>query len=172
MKGARAGVPQFADVRNPYDGHTLHEQLEQTGILLEDIGVKPQHVMANLGFCGVNKDNPTVNIIHRGKGKSRSRTQRRWLNRRQAVEPTIGHLKADHWMDRGWLAGALGGCPARCPLCRRLQPQVVDAGSRPLGPRGNFCTSFWLSWLTTRIVTRSARRRSMGFEFCRADYLP
>jgi IS5 family transposase len=30
------------------------------------------------------------------------------LKRRSAVEPVIGHLKADHRMDRCWLAGAAG----------------------------------------------------------------
>jgi IS5 family transposase len=34
--------------------------------------------------------------------------QRRWLRRRQAVEPAIGHLKSDNRMDRCWLQGALG----------------------------------------------------------------
>ena len=93
---------------NPYDGHTLHEQLEQTGILLEDVGVVPKHVMVDLGFRGVDRDNPKVQIIHRGKAKSLNRQQRRWLKRRQAVEPTIGHLKADHRMDRCWLTGSIG----------------------------------------------------------------
>ena len=30
------------------------------------------------------------------------------LRRRQAIEPLIGHTKADHRMDRCWLKGALG----------------------------------------------------------------
>jgi IS5 family transposase len=34
--------------------------------------------------------------------------QRRWVKRRQAVEPVIGHAKLDHRMDRCWLAGATG----------------------------------------------------------------
>lgn len=32
----------------------------------------------------------------------------RWLKRRQAVEPTIGHLKAEHRMRRCHLKGQLG----------------------------------------------------------------
>ena len=93
---------------NPYDGHTLKEQLEQTSILLEDVGVVPRHVMVDLGFRGVDRDNPRVQIIHRGKAKSLNRQQCPWLKRRQAVEPTIGHLKSDHRMDRCWLAGSIG----------------------------------------------------------------
>ena len=34
--------------------------------------------------------------------------QRRWLRRRQAIEPMIGHTKSDNRMDRCWLPGALG----------------------------------------------------------------
>jgi IS5 family transposase len=93
---------------NPYDGHVLNEQLEQTRILLEDTGKVPKQVIVDLGYRGVDKDNPTVEIIHRGKYKSLTAQQRRWLKRRQAVEPAIGHLKSDHRMDRCWLQGQLG----------------------------------------------------------------
>ncbi len=93
---------------NPYDGHVLNEQVEQTTILLEDTGRKPKQVVVDLGYRGVDKDNPTVEIIHRGKYKSLTRQQRRWLKRRQAIEPAIGHLKSDKRMDRCWLQGSLG----------------------------------------------------------------
>jgi len=93
---------------NPYDGHVLNQQLEQTTILLEDTGKSPRQVIVDLGYRGVDQDNPTVEIIHRGKYKSLTKQQRRWLKRRQAVEPAIGHLKADHRMDRCWLKGQLG----------------------------------------------------------------
>jgi IS5 family transposase len=36
-----------------------------------------------------------VEIIHRGKFKSLTAQQRRWLKRRQAIEPMIGHTKSD-----------------------------------------------------------------------------
>jgi IS5 family transposase len=47
-------------------------------------------------------------IIHRGRFKTLSAQQRNWLKRKQAVEPVIGHLKADHRMDRCWLKGSEG----------------------------------------------------------------
>ena len=93
---------------NPYDGHVLNQQLEQTTILLEDTGRAPKQVVVDLGYRGVDKDNPGVEIIHRGKYKSLTKQQRRWLKRRQAVEPAIGHLKTDNRMDRCWLSGQLG----------------------------------------------------------------
>ena len=87
---------------NPYDGHVLNQQLEQTTILLEDTGRSPQQVIVDLGYRGVDQDNPTVEIIHRGKYKSLTKQQRRWLKQRQAVEPAIGHLsRTIGWVDAG-----------------------------------------------------------------------
>lgn len=106
QRGLIVGARTFPG--NPYDGHTLSAQLEQTGILLEDVGVRPTQAVVDLGYRGVDADNPGVEILHRGWWKSMTKTQRRWLKRRQAVEPIIGHLKADHGMDRCWLRGATG----------------------------------------------------------------
>jgi transposase, IS5 family len=49
-----------------------------------------------------------VQIIHRGKFKSLDAQQRKWLKRRQAIEPAIGHTKSDNRMDRCWLGGSSG----------------------------------------------------------------
>jgi len=93
---------------NPYDGHILSAALEQATNLTQDLPIKLKHIVVDLGFRGVDADNPDTQIIHRGKFKSLSPQQRGWLRRRQAVEPAIGHLKSDHRMDRCWLQGALG----------------------------------------------------------------
>ena len=93
---------------NPYDGHVLDRQLAQTTILLADTGRVPKQVIVDLGYRGADKDNPTVEIVHRGKFKSLTAEQRRWLRRRPAIEPAIGHLKSDHRMDRCHLRGSLG----------------------------------------------------------------
>jgi IS5 family transposase len=93
---------------NPYDGHILSAVLEQATNLLQDVPGKIKVVVADLGFRGVDADNPGKEIIHRGKFKSLNPQQKAWLRRRQAVEPAIGHLKSDHRMDRCWLKGALG----------------------------------------------------------------
>ena len=93
---------------NPYDGHTMHEQIEQSAILMQGLGVKPEVVYADLGYRGVDKDNPDIEIKHRGKDKRLTEEERRLLKRRQAIEPIIGHLKADHRMDRCHLKGSEG----------------------------------------------------------------
>ena len=43
---------------NPYDGHTLNEQLEQATILMQETGVKPATAWVDLGYRGVDADNP------------------------------------------------------------------------------------------------------------------
>ena len=93
---------------NPFDGHTLAQQIEQTSALLQDLGVKPMTAVVDLGYRGVDADVAPVELIHRGKYKSLNAQQRRWLKRRQAIEPTIGHTKHDHRMDTCWLKGSEG----------------------------------------------------------------
>ena len=104
--GLMVGARSFPG--NPYDGHTLAEQLEQTNTLLQDIGVKPTTAVVDLGFRGVDEACAPVQIIHRGKFKSLDTQQRRWLKRRQAIEPAIGHTKSDNRMNRCWLSGSSG----------------------------------------------------------------
>jgi transposase, IS5 family len=107
-QGLLVGARSFTG--NPYDGHVLSAQMEQSTILLQDLKVKPQQIVVDLGYRGkeVEAANPDMEIIHRGKIKTMGKTQKKWLKRRQAVEPAIGHLKSDNRMQRCWLAGATG----------------------------------------------------------------
>jgi IS5 family transposase len=93
---------------NPFDGHTLAEQLEQTTILLQDRGIKPGTVYVDLGYRGVDHDNPGVQVNHRGKKRRLNEAELRLLKRRQSIEPVIGHLKHDHRMARCHLKGETG----------------------------------------------------------------
>jgi transposase, IS5 family len=106
LRGLMVGARSFAG--NPYDGHTLAAQLKQTSNLMQDVGLTPKQVIVDLGYRGVDADNPGVQINHRGRYKSLTSLQRKWLKRRQPIEPLIGHTKADHGMQRCWLRGALG----------------------------------------------------------------
>lgn len=51
-QGLMVGARSFPG--NPYDGHTLAAQLEQTAALLQDIGVMPTTVVVDLGYRGVD----------------------------------------------------------------------------------------------------------------------
>ena len=93
---------------NPYDGHTLNEQVEQASILMQSFGIKPETVYVNLGYRGVGKYNLGIDIKHRGKSKSMNDREKKTLKRRQDIEPIVGHLKAVHRMNRSHLQGLLG----------------------------------------------------------------
>ena len=71
---------------NPYYGHVLNAQLEQTTNLRQDTGRSPKHVIVDLGYRDFDGDTPGVQIIHRGKYKSLSEHERRLLRRRQAIK--------------------------------------------------------------------------------------
>jgi IS5 family transposase len=150
-QGLMVGARSFPG--NPFDGHILSAQLEQTTNLLQDLGRRPTQAVVDLGFRGVDADNPGVNIIHRGKYKTLTDQQRRWLKRRQAIEPLIGHTKSDHRMDRCWLQGALGDalhalCCAAGYNIRWLMRAIVHlAAGRPS------CALFELvSWARISVV--------------------
>ncbi|WP_108796784.1 transposase [Xanthomonas fragariae] len=113
-KGLVVGARSFPG--NPYDGDTLAEQLEQTRGLLQDVSVEPTVAIVDLGDRGREVDG--VQVLHRGKAKTLTRRQWRWIKRRQAVEPVLGHLKDDCRLRRCRLKGAQGdalhvlGCTA------------------------------------------------------------
>jgi hypothetical protein len=87
------------------DGHTINQQFEQERILSEST---IRNVYVDLGYRGVDVDNPTVSIQHRGKSKRLTEHERRLLKRRQAIEPIIGHHKADRRMTCCHLKGQTG----------------------------------------------------------------
>ena len=132
---------------NPYDGHVLSAQLEQTRILLEDTGKSPKQVFVDLGYRGVDRENPNVEIIHRGKYRSLTRRQRRCLRRRPAVEPTIGHLKADHRMDRCWLRGQLGDALHTVLCATGFNLRWLLRAMVRLGLKAVFLRSLWQALL-------------------------
>ncbi len=121
-QGLDRGRAQFPG--NPYDGDTLAEQLEQARGLLQ-VNVIPQVAIVDLGYRG--RDVEGVQILHRGQAKTLTRRQWRWIKRRQAVEPVIGHLKQDCRLHRCHLNGAQGdalhvlGCAAGDNLRWRLR---------------------------------------------------
>ena len=90
---------------NPYDGHTLSEQMKQVRSMIGD-RVGEAHV--DMGYRGHDYDGQVR--IHVDK-RSRGRTPRAlwcWMKRRAAIEPSIGHLKNEHRLERNRLRGTYG----------------------------------------------------------------
>jgi IS5 family transposase len=87
---------------NPYDGHTLATVIPEMETL---IGNTIERVLADKGYRGHNAP-PDYKFKVFTSGQKRRMTPqiKRELRRRSAVEPVIGHLKADHRMDRNYLA--------------------------------------------------------------------
>lgn len=89
---------------NPYDGHTLANALEQ----VKRITRIPKHVFVDMGYRGHGcMDDIDIHVDKRRRG-STAKSLWRWMKRRAAVEPGIGHLKREHRMDRNRLKGIEG----------------------------------------------------------------
>jgi IS5 family transposase len=93
---------------NPYDGHTLDQQLAQVRqFVWHKIKTTPE-AYVDMGYRGHNHTGPeTVHIDKRRRG-STPKNRWRWMKRRAAVEPTIGHMKSEHRLERNRLKGTRG----------------------------------------------------------------
>jgi IS5 family transposase len=90
---------------NPYDGHTLDAQMKQ---VMRMVGDRVSEAHVDMGYRGHDYDGAvTVHIDKRRRGRT-SRRLWRWMKRRAAVEPSIGHLKNEHRLERNRLKGAAG----------------------------------------------------------------
>ena len=91
---------------NPYDGHTLEKTLEQMERLT---GKQAKEVYVDKGYRGHGYTGDTqVHIVGTRKIINMTRTFRKWLKRRNAIEPIFGHLKSDNRMSRNYLKGQEG----------------------------------------------------------------
>lgn len=88
----------------PYDGHTLQDALAQTRRLTH---TEIDEAFVDRGYRGHSEQITPVYISGQRRGiKTRSLKKR--LKRRQAIEPVIGHLKSDGRLDRNYLQGTVG----------------------------------------------------------------
>ena len=90
---------------NPYDGHTLVGAIRQSVSLTN---VEPKHIMVDKGYRGHKYQGSGLVYIAGRIPKMATRTFRKMLKRRSAIEPTIGHLKSDHRLERNFLKGKEG----------------------------------------------------------------
>ena len=90
---------------NPYDGHTLGPVVDE---LSDWIGARPERIYVDKGYAGHRLEAP-LSVFRSGqkRGVATARIKRE-LKRRAAIEPIIGHIKAEHRMDRNFLHGRDG----------------------------------------------------------------
>jgi transposase, IS5 family len=91
---------------NPYDGHTLAAVLPE---IEAQIGAPLARVVADRGYRGHNaRPDMKFKVILSGQRRRVTDAIKRELRRRSAIEPVIGHTKAEHRMGRNFLKGAHG----------------------------------------------------------------
>ncbi len=89
---------------NPFDGHTLGPVVAEMEKLT---GIEARRIHVDKGYRGHNHPN-RFRVWISGQVRRTTAAIRREMKRRAAVEPVIGHLKAEHRMDRNYLKGRDG----------------------------------------------------------------
>jgi IS5 family transposase len=89
---------------NPFDGHTLGPMVADMEKLT---GVEARRMHVDKGYRGHNHPNK-FKVWISGQVRRVTASIRREMKRRAAVEPVIGHIKAEHRMDRNYLKGRKG----------------------------------------------------------------
>jgi IS5 family transposase len=89
---------------NPYDGHTLRSAIEDTERLT---GRQIERAYVDKGYRGHDAPNPHRVFIS-GQKRGVFGAIKRELRRRSAIEPVIGHMKAEGHLGRCYLKGTAG----------------------------------------------------------------
>ena len=148
---------------NPYDGHTLKEALSQSEALT---GWKAKQVYCDRGYRGqqlreLKEEGVEVTVTVK---KRMSWWDLKWLKRRSAIEPVIGHLKLDNRLDRNYLKGTLGDkLNAVLSACGFNLRKLLKAACKA----PPFLLLFWLQWIFLTFLRAfycsSRERRGLRF---------
>ena len=91
---------------NPYDGHTLATVIPE---IETQLGASLARIVADRGYRGHNAPpDHKMKVYVSGQRRGVTEAIKRDLRRRSAVEPVIGHAKAEHRMGRNFLKGTNG----------------------------------------------------------------
>lgn len=135
---------------NPYDGHTLSMRLLATELRT---GRKVTLASVDQGYRGHETDELLGVTVLMPKDKKRprkkklSRALRKMLMRRNAIEPTIGHLKHDHRMGRCYLKGEQGDQINALAAAMGLNLRKLLAGIKRRGRCAVWGVVHWLEGL-------------------------
>ena len=89
---------------NPFDGHTLGPVIAELETLT---GIETRRIHVDKGYRGHNHAE-TFRVWISGQVRRVTAPIRCEMRRRAAVEPVIGHVKAEHRMGRNYLKGRDG----------------------------------------------------------------
>jgi len=92
---------------NPYDGHTLEGALAQAKRIAPDGSPSIDDVFVDQGYRGHGVVTERVHVVGKNQ-KNATPGLRRWMRRRAAIEPLIGHAKLDGGDPRNHLLGREG----------------------------------------------------------------
>ena len=126
----RPRLAEMLDLRHPLAvlaSRLPWAQIEAT----EDTGGGPKQAVVELGFLGVDAANPGIRMIHRGRFKSLTDQQRRWLKRRQA-EPAIGKVRC-------WPKGQTGDALQAVLCAARFNFRCLLRAMARMGLKGFTC---------------------------------
>lgn len=101
-KGGQFVLGAMALPGNPYDGHTLEDQIDQVTKLT---GAAVKRAYVDRGYRGHKVERDGLDITLSQTRGIKSPTIRREMRRRSGIEPVIGHLKDDGHLERNHLAG-------------------------------------------------------------------
>lgn len=90
---------------NPYDGHTLQSTMDR---IVATTATEPEHAYVDMGYRGHDYEGGCEIHVGRRRRGQVAKSPWRWMRRRAAIEPSIGHLKEDRRMERCRLKGAEG----------------------------------------------------------------
>ncbi len=76
----------------------------------ESISGKPEYVFVDMGYRGHGYGGDIKVHVNKRKRDRTVKSMRRWMKRRMAIEPDIGHLEREHRMDRNGLYGIERDC--------------------------------------------------------------
>jgi IS5 family transposase len=89
---------------NPFDGHTLGPMVADMEKLT---GIEARRIHVDKGYRGHSHPNK-FRVWISGQVRRTTAALKREMKRRAAIEPVIGHIKAEHRMDRNYLKGRDG----------------------------------------------------------------
>jgi transposase, IS5 family len=105
-KGGQFALHAMALPGNPYDGHTLATVIPD---MERTIGNEIGRILADAGYRGHNApQSHKFKVFTAGQKRRVTPAIKHEMRRRSAIEPIIGHIKAEHRMGRNYLAHEQG----------------------------------------------------------------